>query len=101
MATQTMNLQDASGKVSNSDIERIYREWDAALSNNDMEALLKLYAPDAILESPLVSHLLGREEGVCRGQDELKSLFNILAARKPEVRKFSRSGYLTNGRTVM
>jgi ketosteroid isomerase-like protein len=27
---------------SNPDIERIYREWDAALSRNDMAALLAL-----------------------------------------------------------
>jgi ketosteroid isomerase-like protein len=31
--------------------ERIYYEWDKALSNDDVEALLALYAPDAVLES--------------------------------------------------
>jgi hypothetical protein len=32
---------------------------DEALSKNDATALLALYAPDAVLESPLVSHLMG------------------------------------------
>jgi ketosteroid isomerase-like protein len=83
------------------EIDRIYHEWDAALSKNDPEALLALYAPDATLESPLVSHLLGTEEGICRGRDELRKLFQILAPRKPAVRQFYRTGYFTDGRKVM
>jgi ketosteroid isomerase-like protein len=34
--------------------ERIYRDWDKALSNDDLEGLLALYAPDASLESRAV-----------------------------------------------
>ena len=34
--------------------ERIYHEWDEALGRKDIDAALKLYAPDAVLESPLV-----------------------------------------------
>ena len=45
-------------------IERIYFAWDDALSGNDAEALLALYAPDAVFESPLAPHLLGTESGV-------------------------------------
>ena len=85
----------------NSDIERIYVEWDKALSNNDPQALLALYAHDAVLESPVVCHLLEKEEGICRGHEELKRLFEILAARKPNVRKYHRSGYFTDGRTIV
>lgn len=36
---------------SKADIERIYREWDEALSKNDPSTLLDLYADDAVLES--------------------------------------------------
>jgi ketosteroid isomerase-like protein len=101
MPVQERGQQAAGSKSSNADIERIYRDWDEALSKNDAAALLKLYAPDAILESPLVPHLLGTEEGVCRGHEELKRLFEILATRKPKVRQFYRTGYLTDGRKVM
>ena len=52
--------------------ERIYFEWDKALSHNDANALLELYAPDAVIESPLIPHLLGKKEGVCRGREEMR-----------------------------
>jgi len=82
------------------DIERIYQEWDEALSKNDTAAILSLYAPNAALESPLVPHLMGTETGICRGREELKKLFEI-ATRKPKVRQFHRTGYFTDGRKVM
>lgn len=54
--------------------EEVCQKFDDAWSRNDVEALVSLYAPDATLESPLISHVLGREEGVCRGQVEIRSL---------------------------
>ena len=55
-------------QVSNlEDVERIYRKWDEALAKNDAGGLLALYAPDAVLESPLVPHLMGSDVGICRG----------------------------------
>src|SRR4051794_18387593 len=79
MAVKESENRARTATASNGDIERIYHEWDAALSKNDTTAILRLYAPGAVLESPLVSHLLGTENGVCRGHDELKRLFEILA----------------------
>ena len=95
--------QQQSTAVSGSypNIDRIYRDWDKALANNDAAALLALYAPDATLESPLVPHLMGTEKGVCQGHDELKRLFEILATRKPKVRQFYRTGYFTDGRKIV
>ena len=57
-------------------IERIYREWDKALSSNDMDALLELYAEDAILESPLIPHLLKKDrvKYSCRTQTTKTSI---------------------------
>jgi hypothetical protein len=81
--------------------ERIYHEWDAALASNDPERLLALYAPDAVLESPLIPHLLGGAQGVCRGHQELRCLFEILARRKPPLRQHHRPGYFTDGRTLV
>jgi len=102
MITQEQQEQStATNGSSYPEIERIYREWDEALSKNDPDALLSLYAPDAILESPLVSHLLKRESGVCHGHEELRKLFEILSGRKPKVRQFYRTGYFTDGRKVM
>lgn len=82
-------------------IERVYYEWDQALSKNDANALLQLYAPDAVFESPLVPHLLNKQEGVCRGHEEIRPLFEALAVRKPPVRQYYRTAYLTDGKRLI
>jgi hypothetical protein len=82
-------------------IERMYFAWNEALSRNDAEALLALYAPDAVFESPLVPYLLGQERGVLRGHAEIRPLFEKLADRKPEVRQYERTGYLTDGKRLL
>lgn len=82
-------------------IERIYHEWDDALSRLDGDKLLSLYAPDATLESPLIPHLLKCERGICRGRDELRKLFEELARTQPPTRRFYRTGYFTDGRVLI
>jgi len=82
-------------------MDRIYHEWDKALADNDAEALLALYAPDAILESPVISHLLGTERGVCRGRGQIRALIDVVTRRKPEVRQFFRRPYLSDGKTLI
>jgi hypothetical protein len=85
--------------------ERIYCDWDAALSNNDVSGLIALYAPDATLESPLVPRLLGVKHGVCRGHDELRCLFEAMVRQKLAshrlYRQFYRSGFFSDGRTLI
>ena len=92
---QTQNAEYASP------IERIYFEWDKALSSNDAEALSELYADDAVIESPLIPHLLGKQEGVCRGKQEIRSFLDKVAERKPPVRQYHRTGYLTDGKRLI
>jgi hypothetical protein len=82
-------------------IESIYHDWDKALSRSDVEALLNLYAHDAVLESPLVSHLCGKERGICSGHEELRPFFEMLRERKPPVRQHYRKTYFTDGKTVI
>jgi hypothetical protein len=82
-------------------MERIYREWDRALSDNDADALLKVYAVDAVIESPLISHLLGQSKGICRGHEEMRPFFRLVAERKPAVRQYYRTGYLSDGYNKM
>jgi len=57
-----------TGPNTRQDIERIYRLWDQALGNRDLEASLALYAQDASIESPLVQHLLNTKEGITRSR---------------------------------
>jgi ketosteroid isomerase-like protein len=94
-------MRDKTAGGGSTPVERMYFAWDDALSRNDAEALLALYARDAQLESPLVPHLLGTKSGVLRGHDELRPLFALLAERKPPVRQYHRSGYLTDGKRLI
>jgi hypothetical protein len=84
-----------------SPVEHMYVAWNDALSRNDADALLALYASDAVLESPLVPHLLGVESGVLRGHEQLRTLFAKLAGRKPPVRQYYRSPYRTDGKRLV
>jgi hypothetical protein len=81
--------------------EKIHLEWDEALANNDVERLLKLYAYDAIIESPLISHLLNQHSGICRGHDELRPILALVAERKPIIRKYHKNKCFTDGKTIM
>jgi ketosteroid isomerase-like protein len=84
-----------------SPVEHMYFAWNDALSHNDAEALLALYARDAVLESPLIPHLLGVESGVLRGHEQIRPLFAQLAERKPPVRQYYRTPYLTDGKRLI
>lgn len=96
------SLKNASISASSTTpVERMYFAWNDALSRNDAEALLALYAPDAVFESPLVPHLMGTDRGVLHGHEELRPLFDKLAERKPTVRQYHRTGYLTDGKRLI
>ena len=81
--------------------ERIYHEWDKALAQNDINALLALYAEDAVLESPLIPYLLNKEEGICRGHAEIREIVEQVAIRKPNLRKYYRTPCLKLGNLIM
>jgi len=82
-------------------MDRIFHDWDRTLSENDAEALLRLYAKDAALESPLIPHLLGTTDGFCRGHEQMRPFFEAVATRKPPFRQYYRTGYLTDGKKKM
>ena len=82
-------------------IERIYKEWDDALSKLDVDRIIALYSPDMTFESPLVRHLFKTDRGVLHGRDEVKKLFGELAKTQPPTRKFYRKRYFSDGRTLM
>lgn len=104
MATATareVTASTARRESGSTPVERMYFAWNDALSRNDADALLALYAEDAWFESPLVPHLLNTERGVLHGRRELRPLFDMLAARKPTVRQYYRTGYLTDGKRLI
>jgi hypothetical protein len=82
-------------------VERIYRLWDEALGARDVEAAAALYAPDTLLESPLVRHLLHSERGVVQGRDKLREFLHVVFERTPPSRRRYRTGFFTDGRKLI
>jgi hypothetical protein len=93
--------QALSPEQRKANMDRIYRDWDKALSENDAESLLKLYAKDATIESPLIPHLMSMQQGICRGHEQMRPFFELVAERKPTLRQYYRSGYLSDGKSKM
>jgi ketosteroid isomerase-like protein len=76
-------------------IEHVFRAWDEALGAKDLDASMALYHPDATLESPLVCHLLGTDEGVVRGRAALRRFVERVFAHQPVQRRRHRTGFLS------
>ncbi|HEY1569392.1 MAG TPA: nuclear transport factor 2 family protein [Solirubrobacteraceae bacterium] len=81
-------------------IKRIFTAWDEALGAKDLDASMALYHEDATLESPLVRHLLGTEEGVIRGRENLRAFVATVFANEPPQRQRFRVGFLSDGRRL-
>lgn len=83
-----------------SDAERIYREWHEAFCGNDVAALVRLYAPDATIESPSMPYLMERAEGICRGTQEIREYYTRVMRHKPK-QPFFRTPLLAEGSRLM
>jgi ketosteroid isomerase-like protein len=81
------------------EIEALTHRWGQALEAHDLDGLLACYAPDATLESPVVAHLMGGR-GVVHGHAELRPFLAKVVARTPDVRRYHREGFFTDGRRV-
>lgn len=62
-------------------VEQLITDLEAASSRKDVEALVGLFAPDATIESYLVSRVFNRNEGVARGRTEIRELVIALMRR--------------------
>ncbi|MFB9265125.1 nuclear transport factor 2 family protein [Bradyrhizobium erythrophlei] len=82
------------------DAERIYRLWDEALGNKDLEEALALYAPDASIESPLVQHLMQTKDGIVQGKDSLREFITRVFRTNPPQRKRFKQGFFSDGRII-
>lgn len=89
-----------TGQTADPAIQHVFTAWDAALGAKDLDAAVALYRPDCTLESPLVCHLLGVEEGVVRGRDALREFVREVFAHQPPERRRYRTGFLTDGRQL-
>ncbi len=81
--------------------KQIYRLWDEALGARDVETAAALYAPDAMLESPLVRHLLHSDRGIVQGRDALRDFIRMAFERTPPSRRRFRTGFFTDGKKLI
>lgn len=93
-------MSDRTSTSGDASIEHVFQAWDDALGAKDLDAALALYHLDATLESPLVCHLLGVEEGVVRGREALRSFIEAVFAHQPPQRGRFRTGFLSDGRLL-
>ena len=93
----TANVDEAMLKA----IGRVHHLWNEALEQTNVQAAAALYASDTVPESPPVRHILKSEEGVVRGREKLREFLELVFARTPTSRHVYRTGFFTDGRTVM
>ena len=85
-----------SSEQGQKDCEFIYHEWHERARARDVDALLSLYAEDAILESPLVPAILNTATGVLNGRSEIRRFLEEGTKRRPNhlVRWYRTGSYL-------
>lgn len=86
------------------EIHHVYEAWHAAVVARDLDALLALYADDAILETPLILVVQPEQRsGVLRGKDALRAFFSAgLRAAPAALGRWYRTGvFLSRGRQLV
>jgi hypothetical protein len=104
MANMTQVKAQATAAVSPEQlriVNDIHHRWNEALQSKNSEAAAALYAPDTVLESPLVRHVLKSDEGVIRGREKLREFIREIFTRTPASRQVYRTAFFTDGETVL
>jgi steroid Delta-isomerase len=89
--------------ASAADAQFVHDEWDRRTRAHDIDGLVDLYLPDAVLESPLVPRILDRSSGILRGHDELRDFFIRGTKGRPnELVRWYRTGrFMFDGHTLI
>lgn len=66
-----------------SDGERIYHLWDKYAREVDVDGLLSLYTPNAILETPVITAIFDTDKGFVQGHNALREFFKEGGRRRP------------------
>ncbi|KUY95832.1 polyketide cyclase [Burkholderia territorii] len=86
------------------DAQRIHQDWHAAVVACDLDALMSLYADDAVLETPLIVVALpDHGSGVLHGKAAIGAFF-AAGLRNPENKlgRWYRTGlFFSNGRRLI
>ncbi|WP_175903138.1 nuclear transport factor 2 family protein [Burkholderia seminalis] len=86
------------------DARRIHENWHAAVVARDLDALMALYADDAVLETPLVVVTLpAHGSGVLHGKDAIGAFFaaGLQNPGSPLGRWYRTGLFFSNGRQLV
>ena len=76
----------AAAPLGDADGRRLAAEWVAAWNSHDLDAIMALYAPEVIFQTPTVIDTLGLPDGVVRGVERLREHFARGLERLPDLR---------------
>jgi ketosteroid isomerase-like protein len=74
-------------------------EWIAAWNAHDLDAIMALYAPHVVFQTPTIITTMGIADGAVRGVEDLRQHFARGLARLPDLR-FELAGVYTGVRAV-
>ena len=90
--------------TSEAEIRHIYERWHESVVAGDLEALVALYAADAVLETPLiVATLPDKAEGILKGKADIRSFFEagFRKLRDSPARWYRTGLFFANGRQLV
>ena len=61
-------------------------EWVAAWNGHDLDAIVALYTPQVVFQTPTIIATMGIADGIVRGSDDLREHFARGLARLPDLR---------------
>ena len=81
-------------EATQAEIHHIYEQWHESVKGRDLEALMALYAEEAILEGPLIlATLPENQSGILTGKTAITSFFAaILRAPPGDLGRWYRTG---------
>jgi SnoaL-like domain len=74
-------------------------EWVAAWNAHDLDAIMELYAPEVIFQTPTIIDTLGVPDGTVRGANRLREHFASGLERLPDLR-FDLDGVYAGARSL-
>ncbi|MBI3561584.1 MAG: nuclear transport factor 2 family protein [Gammaproteobacteria bacterium] len=83
--------------------EQPNNQWHDFARSRNVDALVALYATDAVFESPLVPAILDCDSGLLRGHSEIRRFLEEGTQRRPNdlVRWYRNGKYFTDGRSLV
>jgi hypothetical protein len=72
--------------VRSEDAHRLCEEWVAAWNDHDLDAIMSLYSPAIVFQTPTIVDTLGIPDGRVEGLDDLREHFARGLKRLPDLR---------------